>query len=203
MRILDELKKPEEIKKFKNDVKGVDAVDTRDDSWRRNLGRYMSAHGFRLLGAGKYASVFGNDKYPFVVKVFMRDSAYQRWMKFSIDNKANPYVPVVKGKVIKISDMVFAVRLEKLKPVSSSWNNEPFMQEMRKWEKDSKYVSDDKHIQDVLDFFKANKKLIDIHGENVMSRPNGEFVVVDPLYNFYKPGKGYSIDPNEEIPGLF
>lgn len=201
--MLNELKKPKELADFKKDVKGVDAVDTRSDDWRKNLSRYMNAHGFRLLGTGKYASVFGNDKYPFVIKVFMRDSAYQRWMKFSLDNSKNPYVPKIKGKIIKISEMVFAIRLEKLKPVGSGWSREKFMVDYEKWKKDPKFKSDDSNIQDVLSFFGENKKLIDIHGENVMQRPNGEFVIADPLYNFFKPGKGYSIDPNEEIPGLF
>lgn len=198
---LDELRKPIEISQFKKDVAGYKNVDTRDDSWKRNLNKYMLVHGFTKIGSGKYASVYGNSKYPFVIKVFMKDAAYQRWLKFSLENKSNVYVPKIKGKVIKITPLIYAIRLEKLEPIR---NRNVFFEEFRKWESDNDYVPDDKDLASVFAYFKQNKKLIDIHNENVMIRPNGQLVIVDPFYNWRIVDENrFTIDPDEKIEGLF
>ena len=203
---ITELRKPKEISDFKKDVKStMNGVDTRNNDWRANLSKYMGAHGFSFLGSGKYASVYGNPKYSYVIKVFMRDSAYQRWLDFCLKNKDNKHVPKIKGKVIKISNDVFAIRLEKLTPLKQDLRRGDFGNAYHEWENDNSYKSEDKDINDILEFFSKNKNLIDIHSENIMMRGNVD-VVVDPFYNFVKVKDGkaiFSIDPNEEIPGLF
>lgn len=200
-RIVAELNKPAEIGQFKSDASSVQKVDTRDNSWRANLDSYMRTHGFKRLGTGKYASVYGNEKYPYVIKVFQKDSAYLRWIKFALNNKNNPYVPKIRGKVVKITPMIFAIRLEKLTP---GYLEGDFANEYYNWEEDNNYQSSDPNIQQVLDFFAQNKKLLDLHGENVMYRGN-QLVIVDPFYNWFGrevPGQ-YTIDPDEIDPGLF
>lgn len=199
-KFIAELRKPDSIEKFKKSVKDIDSVDTRKSSWKTTLKSLMSDHGFKELGAGKYASVFGNPKYPFVIKVFMKDAAYFRWLDFCMKNRRNKYVPKIKGKLIKISEMFYAIRLEKLEPVA--WNDE-FFQKYSDW-KHSGVDPDDKDLRACFEYFEKNKRLLDIHGENVMARPNGQAVIVDPFYNWFgKYGTGYTIDPDEISDDLF
>lgn len=179
--IILELNKPKELSKLRKDISYVDSVDTRDNSWMRTVGSVFKDKGFDLLGSGNYGSVFGHKKYPYVLKIFMKDSAYLRWIKFAMDNKNNPYVPKIRGKVVKITPMIYAIRLEKLTPGSFSG---PFAEAYRQWQSDPNYVSDDKNIQDILDYFQKNKKLLDLHSDNVMMRGN-QMVVIDPFYNWF------------------
>jgi hypothetical protein len=160
----------------------------------------MSNYGFKLLGAGKYASVYGKASYDHVIKVFMKDSAYLRWIKFAKDHEGNPYVPKVRGKVLKISEYIYAIRLEKLS--AGNFGSTEFYTEFAKWQRDGSYVSSDPDIQVILEEFSKNKKLLDLHGENVMFRGN-QLVIVDPYYNWFKPGQGYTIDPEKVDPKLF
>lgn len=200
-RILSELRKPGEINQFRKDASGLSSVDTRDNSWRNNLNRYMSNYDFRPLGSGKYASVYGNEKYPYVLKVFQKDSAYLRWIKFSLTHKHNPYVPKIKGKVVKITPMIYAIRLEKLSPTYMSGE---FADEYQQWMNDKTHQASDPDIQEILDFFADNKNLLDLHSENVMKRGN-QLVIIDPFYNWfgkYEPGK-YTIDPDDVDPTVF
>lgn len=198
---LAELKKPTQLKSFRQHVKDVTKVDARSKDWADTLPDLMAQHGFKLLGAGKYASVFGNPKYPYVIKVFMKDSAYLKWIQFALKNRNNPYVPKVKGKVVKISPVIYAIRLEKLEPGSLSG---PFAEAYSKWRRDPNFKSDDKNIQDILDYFAKYKDLLDLHGENVMMRGN-QLVVIDPFYNWFnkKNYMDYTLDPNDIDPSLF
>lgn len=196
-----ELAKPSEIRAFRDKVKHIDKVDSRSKSWSDSLPAALGKYGFKLLGSGKYASVFGHPKYPFALKVFMKDSAYLRWIKFAMDNPNNPYVPKMKGKVIKITPVIYAMRLEKLTGGSFSG---PFADAYRQWNWDRSYKSDDKNIQDILDFFGPNKDLLDLHGENVMMRGD-QLVIIDPFYNWFgkkNPG-AYTIDPDDIDPAVF
>jgi hypothetical protein len=132
----------------------------------------------------------------------MKDAAYQRWLDFALKNKNNPYVPKIRGKVVKITDVIYAIRMEKLTPYTS--NSDPFMSEYSEWKKNKNYKSNDSNIQSVLDHFAKNKSLLDLHGENMMMR-NKQLVIIDPYYNWFgkkEPGK-YMIDPNEINKDLF
>jgi len=167
-----------------------------------SLNDVMAAYGFEKLGAGKYASVFGNKRYPYVIKVFMKDSAYLRWISFCLKNRNNKYVPKIRGKVVKLTPLVYAIRLEKLEPTILSGE---FAQHYNQWMGDSNFVSDDKDIQDILDHFDKNRKLLDLHSENVMQRKNGQLVVIDPYYNWFNKHKkmDYTIDPHEVDTSVF
>lgn len=199
---LYELSKPKELTDLQKSLKSkVTSVDTRDSSWMYSITEVMKKFGFSRLGSGKYASVYGNPKYQYVVKVFMKDSAYLRWINFCLKNRNNRFVPKIKGKVVRLTPYVYAIRLEKLEPTSFSGE---FATEYQKWMKDSNYKSNDKEIQVVLDYFGKNKKLLDLHGENVMSR-NGQLVIIDPFYNWFNKHKhmDYTIDPDEVDKSLF
>ena len=198
---IQELRKPTEIDAFKKSVKKFDKVDVRDQSWSSTLPQAMKKFGFSLLGSGKYASVFGHPKYDYVLKVFMKDSAYLKWIEFVQKNKGNPYVPKVRGKVIKITPLFYAIRLEKLERYKTGGQ---FMKDFSAWQANPSFKSDDKNIQDILDYFATHKKLLDLHGENMMMRGN-QLVIIDPFYNWFgkhKPGQ-YTIDPDDINPEIF
>ena len=191
-----ELFKPKELSGIKKHLAPHDKVDTRSKSWAVPLPDAFAKYGFKLLGSGKYASVFGHPTYPYVIKLFMKDAAFLRWVKFCMENKNNKYVPTIRGKVIKITPNFFAIRIEKLTPFKYSQSKE-FMSEYDKWNRDNKYVTKDKELAVVLDHFAQNKSLLDLHGDNMMMRGN-QVVVIDPYYNWFgkkAPGQ-YTIDPN-------
>ena len=79
---------------------------------------YMIAHGFKHLGEGNFASVYEHPSYPWVFKVFKNDSGYMHFFQYAKANQNNPNLPKIKGNFIKINDNTFAIRLEKLKPIS-------------------------------------------------------------------------------------
>lgn len=192
---LTELKKPEEIGKFQKDVAGIKQVDSRSKSWEKTLPEYMIKYGFKKFGGGKYASVFGSTKYPFIIKVFMKDAAFLQWMKWAIKNQSNPYTPKMRGGVIKLSDVFFALRMEKLEKVTSeNWNM--FSRNMTLFQQNPSMVKD-ANLRAALTFCFKNEKLLDLHSDNVMQRSNGQVVIIDPFYNWYKPESGYTIDPND------
>lgn len=181
-QLLESLRKPLEVRDFKNKVSRFDKVDTRDRSWQNNLKDAFAKYGFKPLGTGNYAAVYGHPSYPFVIKVFMKDAAYLRWLNYSKKNQDNPYVPKVRGKVVRISDNFMAVRLEKLTPAPA---------EMESWQ----FKENDPYLEKVFDFFDENAGLLDLHMGNVMARGK-QPVIVDPFYNYYK-GSGYTIDPDD------
>lgn len=190
IQFLAELRNPKEIASFRKDIKDIKGIDTRDRSWADNLSDYFKEHGFKLLGSGKYANVYGNDSYPFVLKVFMKDSAFFKWMLFCAQNKNNPYCPKFKGKVVTLSDNFFAIRVEKLTPVSYD--------EYQKLDDilSGRIPPKDEHLEKIMAYLNANKNILDMHSENAMMRGK-QIVIVDPFYNWFDTKKmEYTIDPN-------
>lgn len=187
--LLEKLRKPGEIEIFKNRVSKLNAVDARDVKWQTTLPDLMTKFGFRNVGAGKYGTVFANDNYPYIIKIFMRDAAYLKWLNFCMQNQGNKWLPKIRGKVIKIGNLFMAVRLEKLTPYN-----------MKGTPVDEKLYHDadelgDPEAKKVVDFLDANARLLDLHEGNAMMR-GSQVVIIDPFYNFYRGGK-YTIDPND------
>lgn len=181
-QLLESLRKPSEVRDFRDKISSFDKVDTRDQSWQNNLKSAFAKYGFKPIGTGNYAAVYGHPSYPYVVKVFMKDTAYLRWLDYAKKNQNNPYVPKVKGKVVRISNNFMAVRLERLTPAPA---------EMESWQ----FKENDPHLEKVLDFFDENAKLLDLHMGNVMARGK-QPVIVDPFYNYFR-GGSYTIDPDD------
>lgn len=184
--LLEQLRNPKEIGLFKSATSHIKSVDSRDQSWQGTLPELFSKFGFHEVGSGKYGTVFIKDDYPYVIKVFMRDTAYLKWLNFCKQNPNNKYVPKIRGKVVKIGPTFMAVRLEKLTPYKGTYNDPS--------EEIFKYKNDEDAKQ-VADFLDKNAKLLDIHRGNVMSRGN-QTVIIDPFYNWYKGGK-LTIDPDD------
>lgn len=180
---LESLRKPDELRKFRSTIGSkFKEVDSRDVSWQQPLTTMFARYGFKTIGTGKYGAVFGKDNHPYVIKVFMKDTAYLRWLNFAKMHQNNPFVPKIKGKVVKITDNFMAVRLEKLTPSTSR---------MKYWDEDES----NPHVSEILDFFDRNARLLDLHMGNIMARGD-QPVIVDPFYNYVR-GGNFSIDPND------
>lgn len=150
----------------------------------------LKEQGWEELGSGKNAKVFGHDSYPYVLKLFSSlDSCYIKFLKYVENNLDNPHLPRTKGKLLKITDDIFAVRLEKLKKITTTPG--PYMDDldeifsMFRLQKSTKeiisfYPRYDTLIltlQDILD--KTNCKP-DLHLGNVMLR-GSQIVITDPV----------------------
>lgn len=177
----------------------VDSRDAARMDWQRQVINVFWDLGFRSVGAGKYGLVFTKEGYPYAIKFFMRDTAYLRWLQFCMANPNNPYLPKIKGRVVKVGKVFMAIRLEKL--------IEPRNQRELNATQDLIWMGQDP--EDTLESGKADKwqeqichelirnsKLKDVHHGNVMTRPStGEAVLFDAYYNWYK--GNYTVDPDD------
>lgn len=185
-QLLEQLRKPQEISDFRNRTREFDKPDSRDaNKWQATIPELMNRYGFKPVGTGKYGSVFANDRYPYVIKVFMKDTAYLRWLSFAKQNQNNPLVPKIRGKVVRISNNFMAVRLEKLTPIKSDDDMANMWDQLEKTP----------HGNKVDKFLNDNQKLLDMHAGNIMLRGN-QPVIVDPFYNFFRNGMP-TIDPDD------
>lgn len=178
----EKLQKPSEVMAFRKAVAHVNAVDARVNEWRGTLKQLMAKFGFKPVGEGNYGAVFENPQYPYIIKVFMKDTAYLKWLDFAKRHQNNPFVPKIKGKVTRIGPYFMAVRLEKLSPA-------PF--KMKYWDDDEK----DPNVIEVKNFLDQNTKLLDMHLGNLMAR-GSQPVLIDPFYNYFRDGQ-FMMDPND------
>lgn len=207
---LYELTKPQEIAHVR-DLKMTDKTradsSNPGDSWAK-ITEYFKARGFSPIGAGAKATVYDHPRYPFVIKFFYKDSAYRTWLNFCKQNQQNPYVPKIKGAPTKIkgTDFYF-VRLEKLHQlydisiphnkmrmfidiIDVFWDT-PSMgiaalnreKERMENEKIPVLIDYPDSLLEVFSFLNKYKSYLDLHIGNLMTRSNGEFVIVDPLYS--------------------
>ena len=179
-----------ELRGIKGDVAHLEP-DAGHESWEELL----SQHGFQPIGRGYHGQVYRNPKLPYVLKVFTKqDVAYQQWV---IDCKGpllgNPYVPVFRGDVTRLTPDAVAIRMETLEPASlkqlelarqiqsmllssrrekRDWTTYPLAKEM-----DDSLFEAVSYIQS--EAIKHNY-MLDMRGANVMQR-SGQLVIIDPL----------------------
>ncbi|PCJ96828.1 MAG: hypothetical protein COA52_01055 [Hyphomicrobiales bacterium] len=193
---LVELRNPPEIKKYKDTVSDFKRVDNRFD-FRSGMPELFAKYAFKPIGSGKYAVVYENKKYPYIIKVFMKDTAYLKYLNWAKANQSNVFVPKIRGKVIKITDVIMAVRLEKLEEKSGfNKNYDSFIEAMLdpEWAIEGKldltaYITKHKKDLDKLALFiSKNKKIADIHDGNILVRKDSTPVLIDPFYNYFRNG---------------
>ena len=178
-------------------------VDSRDQSWMHSLPQFLNKYGFTISGSGKYSSVFVNEKYPYALKIFMKDAAFMKWLKFCKQNQDNPFVPKIRGGLVKITDFIFAVRMEKLKSFYNYNKNDElnklFMKVFIEFDEDEKIIkTNNKHIDDIFVLFQRNKNLMDLHHENMMVDDAGQIKIIDPFYNWFNTSTmKHTIDPDK------
>lgn len=185
--LLESLRKPKAIEAFKKATSHIKAVDNREQEWTTTLKDLMDSHGWHALGRGKYGATFGKDNYPYIIKVFMKDTAYLKWLDFCKKNQNNPWVPKIRGKVVKLGTHFMAVRLERLVEGGDTM--------------DVYRAADnfDSNARVVVKELKANNNLLDLHDGNIMKRGT-QSVIIDPYYNWFKGGdkfKGFTMDPED------
>lgn len=197
------------ITTFRNFTKNVDHIDPKNKQpWSGSADQLMNTIGFRSIGTGNYAQVYHKVDYPYVVKLFLKDAAYLKWLHFAQQNQHNPYVPKIRGKVVKITSTVFAVRLEQLSDCSKSSETYRNVHDLIQLLMDPEdalegvYHSDranipitDSNLRSVLTLMVRNRRLLDIHYGNVLSRGTHP-VIIDPFYNYLRGGQ-FTIDPDD------
>jgi hypothetical protein len=224
--INENLSKPEFIKKFKDSLKPHNDKpgpgNPRDFTWSNDdvvskidILDVAKKYGFSYIGGGKQSTVFTHPNKKYVIKLFGPDGGYLRFLKFCLDNRGNKYLPKIRGKVIKINNNVFAVRLEKLTPYDHKAYATQFFNmcidpemyldgELNDEMTIIKPPEQNKEAANVAKFLVKNRNLKDFqHYGNIMMRGR-EPVLIDPLYNYFR-NNDYTIDPWEykNMEGLF
>lgn len=70
--------------------------------------------GYELLDIGSFADVFYKKDQPYVLKLFQsNDQAYVKYLEL-IKSEKNIHFPKIYGKLIKVTNGYYAVRIEKL-----------------------------------------------------------------------------------------
>ena len=76
----------------------------------------LTRAGYIKIGQGHYSNIYHKDGKDYVLKVFDADDiAYRTYLKM-IAQYPNEHFPKIYGKPVKVSDRIWAVRLEKLTP---------------------------------------------------------------------------------------
>ena len=158
--------------------------------------------GYAQIGDGYYAEVFAKPGADHVLKLFnSRDKAYQAFVNLAIQNP-NIHFPKFKGKMMKITDNYYAIRMEKLTPIagiSGSPRDRGIIKLMIEYitrkEDDPFRPFPDQRQMDVLEklqpgitaacdviveLLKHNDAEVDLHLGNVMMRGN-TYVITDPV----------------------
>lgn len=199
---VDEARNPESIKRFSKDYDSENIVsDTHGQSarsepeWKQTLTNMMMKHNFSLVGNGINGAVYENQNYPYVIKVYRRDHAYDEWLYFSRTHRNNKYVPKIKGNGVVLNRIFNAVRLEKLVPCPVSLANDLIsnidaildatMRISARMQQEGDEALIERSDPDLVEIARL---LLDWEGNtdltthNVMMRRDGSPVIIDPLY---------------------
>jgi len=150
--------------------------------------------GWHPIGSGYWAQVFEHPDKPYVLKIFMDDPYYLRYLQIIKANKDNPHVPRIFGNPVKITPMVNAVRLEKLTPLTGE--SDPILKKYVDPElpPELMYALDiegenqefaEEHHPKLVQLMQALEPIFssrgdsDLHHENVMKRGD-TLVIIDP-----------------------
>lgn len=183
---LAELRNPDDIRDFKqkfDDQSILGAYGTSE--WRDDLTSKMSKHGFVSVGSGISGEVYRNPEYPFVLKVFRKDSGYLAWINFCKANQNNKYVPKIRGSIVRLNQIFWAVRLEPLHEIAKKYmtDTNKLLNTLDMLLMDPDYIDEnlDPDLIPIADFLSQHSPWMDLHFDNVMVRDNGELVLIDPL----------------------
>lgn len=193
---IDELIGYKEKPEYQAFVNATDNVSPMDDQNVQDVTKLqtvidkLDGLGYKQysLGMGYYAKVYARPQDNFVIKIFRNDPGYAQFLKYIQDNANNPYVPKLKGKIVKLPNHFSLVRIEKLKTIpfeiyqQISFAAEHFHDKNLTNEINQKYPG-------LLDFIASLKGIVkdsqgrihfDLHRSNMMIR--GETpVITDPF----------------------
>ena len=162
------------------------------DTALEKFNNYMYENGFEKLGQGAFGAVYEKPGYPWVFKLFANDAAYLAWINYVVNHQSNEHVPKIKGKPFRITDGVFAVRMEKLSRMPDTWWDDPLLDKVVYGGITSQNKEELKELghEDLIDVLSAIHHLAhgnpnndwntDMHGGNILMR--GDIpVITDPL----------------------
>ena len=161
----------------------------KNPKWTKSLTAMMAQNGFKLIGRGINGAVFAHDRFDYVLKVYRTDAAYDEWLHFARTHPGNPYVPVMRGSTVVLNSVFKAVRLETLVPANVDQANaftDRIDDLVNSYPKIVAMREEDRALADVALFMKDWEPVSDLTAHNIMARPNGDLVIVDPLY--WEPG---------------
>jgi hypothetical protein len=178
---VNELQGASVVKKVARSVQGKELPDVSHE---------LRELGWNRIGAGSFARVFEHPKYPLVLKIFTsKDKCYIKFLKYIQQNSTNPYLPKIRGKILKLNRDFYAVRLEKLEPVDKRvWDNQydpmfyDFAELNFNYEKiKARYPKYKELWKTMVDIKKDTNCNLDIHSGNFMMRGN-QIVLIDPVW---------------------
>ena len=91
----------------------------KGDTAYSDLLLFLKRYKWKKLGKGVFGTVFESKKFPYVIKIFKKDSCYIKFVKYCLQNQSNPHLPKFKGNILssKLNPNIFGVRMEKLEPI--------------------------------------------------------------------------------------
>ena len=204
---VDELYKPKELDTTKE--KFASYPNLQYDWWHGDgtivLKELLKPYGFTPAGEGMYGSVFVHNSYPYALKAFVADdTGFLRWYKFCKANQDNPFVPKIRGSLIKLSPQHYGIRIEKLiKYIGNSnklntlqttvaddlsFGKGQLIRRLNDYrdginsKSPRRNPAENKFVRDIYEFFITSGGRLDVHFSNVMIRPsNNHLVITDPL----------------------
>lgn len=122
MRLNELNPKPSEVSAFAKAPETTGTAEIhRFKKWGDLADNYAFEHGFHRLGSGQFAGVYGHPTYPYVIRIFAKgDEGYIKWLKFCLAHQGNRFIPKFKGKPVQAAPSLYVVRMERLKPIPSS-----------------------------------------------------------------------------------
>ena len=183
------------ITEILNESEVLDEI-TRPNSIE-NAEEVLKKAGYEKLGEGYYAAVYAKGDADHVLKLFsVRDTSYPNFVNMTIQ-RPNIHFPKFKGKMMKVTNEYYAIRMEKLEPLSQDKKDtlelmrhyiyafvrdrfQPFYRatEMENLEKMQPGITE---ACDLLARLMINNRLaLDLHMKNAMMRGN-TIVITDPV----------------------
>ena len=157
-----------------------------------NLSKQLKKLGWNPVGQGTYAAVYENPKFNYVLKIFTHeDDGYKKYLNYIMANQSNPFVPKLRGKLVKLSATAYAVRMEQLQPIEddSIFNKyiDPKLTHNREWSPIEQVFNESNHpflkkkFPQLYDMI-TNKSfnLNDLENEDNIMRRGKTIVITDP-----------------------
>ena len=185
--------KPKGLDDVRSDMAKAKAAEKYSKmDWMFVIDAFFRKYGFTSSGTGAFGYVAIKEDYPYALKVFRHDAGYLKWYDFCKKNQDNPFVPKIRGKIIKMVEDIFYVRLEKLEPFRvgdkiESEINQIFIANLfsiSPYRPGEIKLTGNKYIDDILKELGENKRMLDIRQPNVMKRKDGTHVLIDPYISW-------------------
>lgn len=181
-----------------NESQVLDEITRPVDMYDAN--EVLNNSGYEQIGRGHFAKIYAKRGADHVLKLFASyDSAYIQFVNMTIQNP-NIHFPKFKGKMMKITDTYYAIRMEKLSPLSvnnldqsilklmkeyinhqvdDSFRPFPRMETMSRLEKMQPGIIEACDV--VAELLKQGGAIsLDLHSGNIMKRGN-TIVITDPV----------------------